>query len=92
VEDGAHAADLRGENKPGAQEWHGHSSEIQIKLDASADEERAGQELAKLSTPNGEIDRRSTPDDCRRNKRHEDHVARLISHSVNERVPKAHHH
>lgn len=48
MDDGAHPADFRRQDKIGAQQRHRHLGKVKIELNSRADEERAGQEFAKL--------------------------------------------
>src|SRR5262245_57702866 len=72
MRDGARGANLWREDEVRTQERHRHVREIEIELDAPADEERACQEFSELSETVRQVDCRQAPDDgcCYENVQH----------------------
>jgi hypothetical protein len=70
----------------GAYQWHGHTGEIQIKLDSTADDERACQEFATFGTPNSTNNCPSSDHDDRRRSQNHNHSG--LAHGEN---PSCHH-
>src|SRR5262249_21320643 len=65
---GAQSADTRRLHEPRAENRHGNVGEIEVELNPCADEECAGQELAKISALRCEVDGGCTKDERQQNK------------------------